>query len=149
MKFELKHYSFHPSKRLWKCRLQNVGHIAEVCVLKEIFEFEKWLITCLFVSVHCEQVTLLCTTLNQITIGSGNGLSLVRHQAITWTNPDWLLLGTRMNKLQWNCNQNTEQKYHENDIEKSFSKCNFVQASKYPYIWRPEQNYICPQCTIL
>ena len=39
-------------------------------------------------------------SVNWVSIGPGNGLSLVRHQAVTWTNADLLLiepLGTNLN----------------------------------------------------
>ena len=45
-------------------------------------------------------------SVNWVCIGSGNGLSPNRRQAITWTRADLLLIGR--NTLQWNSNQNTE-----------------------------------------
>ena len=51
-------------------------------------------------------------------IGSDNGLSPVRRQAIIWTNAEILsirCLGT--NNLQWNSNQNTKVFIHENAFE--------------------------------
>ena len=48
---------------------------------------------------------------NLATIGSDNGLSPGRHQAITWTNAGILLIGPSWtnlrNKLQWNFNRNS------------------------------------------
>ena len=50
-------------------------------------------------------------SVNLVSIGSDNGLSLNRCQAIIWTNagPNWTL----GNKLQWNFNQNTKLFIHE------------------------------------
>ena len=47
-------------------------------------------------------------------IGSGNGLSPDRRQAITWTN---VYLLTVRNKLQWNLNQNKKLFIHEHASE--------------------------------
>ena len=38
-------------------------------------------------------------------IGSDNGLSPVRHQAIIWTNTGFIVNGILGNKLQWNFDQ--------------------------------------------
>ena len=43
-------------------------------------------------------------SVNWIIIGSGNGLSPVRHQAITWTNDGLLSIGLH---FQWNLNRNS------------------------------------------
>ena len=48
-------------------------------------------------------------------IGSGNGLSPVRCQTITWTNAD--LLWTPGNKFQWNSNRNSIISIQENAFE--------------------------------
>ena len=39
--------------------------------------------------------------------GTGNGLSTLRRQAITWTNDDFFANSIIWNKHQWNLNQNT------------------------------------------
>ena len=49
-----------------------------------------------------------------ITIGSDNGLSPGRRQAIIWTNAGMLLIG---NKLQWNIEQNQYIFIQENEFE--------------------------------
>ena len=41
-------------------------------------------------------------SLEHAIIGSDNGLSRGRHQAIIWTNASILLIGSFGNKLQWN-----------------------------------------------
>ena len=51
-------------------------------------------------------------SVNWVSIGSGNGLSPLWHQAITWTDVDLL------NKLQWNLNPNKEFFIYENAFEK-------------------------------
>ena len=33
------------------------------------------------------------SSVNRVIIGSGNGLSPMQHQGITWTNYDWLSMG--------------------------------------------------------
>ena len=48
---------------------------------------------------HCGRVTHICVG-KLTTIGSDNGLSPERRQAITWTN-----VGILLNKLQWNVNR--------------------------------------------
>ena len=45
-------------------------------------------------------------SLEHTIIGSDNGLSRGRHQAIIWTNASILLIGSFGNKLQWNHNRN-------------------------------------------
>ena len=52
------------------------------------------------------QVTYICVS-NLAIIGSDNGLSLGRRQAIFWTNTGILLIGPLTNKFQWNFNQNS------------------------------------------
>ena len=52
--------------------------------------------------------------------GSGNGLSPIRHQAITWTNATLMSigpLGTNFNEI---LNQNTKLFIHENALENVF-----------------------------
>ena len=52
--------------------------------------------------VSCGIVALII----MIVIGSGNGLSSVRYQAITWTNYDYLIIGSFKNHVHWNGNLN-------------------------------------------
>ena len=52
--------------------------------------------------------------MNWVSIGSDNGLSPVRHRAITWTNADIILIGSL---LKWNFNRNTKLFIHENAFE--------------------------------
>ena len=54
------------------------------------------------------------TSVNWVSIGSGNDLSPVLRQAITWTNVDIL---PELDKLQWNSNQNTKLFIDENAVE--------------------------------
>ena len=46
--------------------------------------------------------------IGSVSIGSDNGLSPIRHQAIIETNDRLLSTGTLGKKLQWNFNQNIE-----------------------------------------
>ena len=62
------------------------------------------------------QVTHICVS-NLTTIGSDNGLSPGRHQAIIWTNAGILLIWTLKNKFQWNCHQNSYISIQENALE--------------------------------
>ena len=43
---------------------------------------------------HVRNVLRIYVSLNWISIASGNGLSPVRHQAITWTNADLFITVT-------------------------------------------------------
>ena len=51
---------------------------------------------------------------NFVTIGACNGLPLVLHQAITWTNADLYISWIFENKMQWNLNQNTQRFMQKN-----------------------------------
>ena len=51
---------------------------------------------------------------NFVIIGLGNGLSLVCHETIAWTNDDLLQIGLLGTKLQWNLNQNIKFYINEN-----------------------------------
>ena len=66
------------------------------------------------VLTHWGRVMHICVG-NLTTIGSDNGLSPGRHQAIIWTNAGILLAGLVEKKLQWNFNQNPF--IHENVFE--------------------------------
>ena len=55
---------------------------------------------------HWGRVTHICVR-KLTTIGSDNGLSLDRRQAIIWTNAG-IVYWTHRNKLQWNCIQNSD-----------------------------------------
>ena len=59
----------------WKHRQQNAGHFAQASVL-----------------THWGRVTHICVS-KQTIIGSDNGLSPDRLQAIIWTNVELLLIG--------------------------------------------------------
>ena len=54
---------------------------------------------------------------NLTIIGSDNGLSPGRRQAIIWTSAGILLFWTLGNKLQWNFNRNSNIFIHENAFE--------------------------------
>ena len=64
---------------------------------------------------HWGRVTHICVSKLTI-IGSDNGLSPDRRQAITWTNAG-LLFWTLRNKLQWNLNRNSKIFIQENAFE--------------------------------
>ena len=52
---------------------------------------------------HCSPYCHIYASVNWVSIGSGNGLSPVRHQAIAWTNADLLSigpLGTRFSEIK-------------------------------------------------
>ena len=56
-------------------------------------------------------------SVNWVIIGSGNGVSPVRRQAITWTQC-WLIVNwTPGKKFQWNLNQNSTIFFQENSFE--------------------------------
>ena len=52
---------------------------------------------------HLPLVLHIYASVNWVSVGSGNGLSPIRRQAITWTNTG--LLSTPGNKFQWNLNR--------------------------------------------
>ena len=56
-------------------------------------------------------------SVNSTIIGSDNGLSPGRRQAIIWTNTGLLSIGTLWNKLYWNLNQDTKVFIHENEFQ--------------------------------
>ena len=71
---------------------------------------------------HWGRVTHICVG-NLTIIGSDNGLSPGRRQAITCTNAGILLIGwTLGNKLLWNLNQNLHIFIHENVCESAICK---------------------------
>ena len=55
--------------------------------------------------------------MNQVNIGSGNGLAPDRRQAITGTNAGLLSIALFGNKFQWNLNQNSTIFIQENSLE--------------------------------
>ena len=57
-------------------------------------------------------------SMNWVIIGSGNGLSPDRRQAITWTNADLFIVSwTPGNIFQWNLNRNSIIFIQENAVE--------------------------------
>ena len=82
-------------------------------------------------------------SLNWVIIGSGNGLSLIRRQVITWTNVDVLLIG-----LQWNFNQNSNIKKKIHLKWSSTKWCPFcLGLSVLVFIfWIVLMKYICICC---
>ena len=65
---------------------------------------------------HWGRVTHICV--GELTIiGSDNGLSPGRRQAIIWTNAGILLIWPHMKKFWWNCNQNWSIFIQENALE--------------------------------
>ena len=67
--------------------------------------FSRWQWHCTALLIHWGLVTHICVSKIAI-IGSENGLSPDRRQAIIWTNAEMLLIGTFVHKLQCNCNRN-------------------------------------------
>ena len=66
---------------------------------------------------HWGRATHICVSKLTI-IGSDNGLSPGRHQAIIWTIADWNIVNwTHGNKLQWNFNRNSNIFIQENAFE--------------------------------
>ena len=65
---------------------------------------------------HWGRVTHICVSKITI-IGSDNGLSPGRRQAIIWTNVGILLIGPLANKLRWNFNRNSNIFIQENAFE--------------------------------
>ena len=65
---------------------------------------------------HWGRVTHICVSKLRI-IGSDNGLSPGRRQAIIWTNAGILLIWPFRNKLQWNVNRNSYIFSDENAFE--------------------------------
>ena len=60
--------------------------------------------------------------MNKVSIGSGNGLSPVRRQAITQTNADILSIGPLRNKLQRNSDRNTKFSFMKMHLKISSAK---------------------------
>ena len=65
---------------------------------------------------HWGRVTHICVG-NLTSIGSYNGLSPGRRQAIIWTNAGIFVNWTLGNKLRWNFNQNSNIFFQENPFE--------------------------------
>ena len=66
---------------------------------------------------HLPLVPHICVSVNWVSVGSDNGLSPVRHQAITWTNGELWLIGPLWTKLQWNLDQNIKFFVHEKTLK--------------------------------
>ena len=75
---------------------------------------------------HWGRVTHICIG-NLTIIGSDNGLSPGRRQAIIWTNAGILSIGPLRNKLQWNFNRNSnifiQKMYFKNSFAKWHQSC--------------------------
>ena len=113
MKFKTRYMnyrSFHSTKCIWKCCLQNVSHF----VLAHFYGLYCWPVSNSTSVVLCKEwlspngalthwgrVTHICVS-KLTTIGSDNGLSPGRRQAIIWTNAGLLLirhLGTNFSEI--------------------------------------------------
>ena len=77
---------------------------------------DEWYSTYMSILTHWGRVTHICVG-NLTIIGSDNGFSPGRHQAITWTNVGILIIGPRGTKLQWNANRNSYIFIQENPFE--------------------------------
>ena len=77
VKFESIYKTFNWWKCIWECRLWNVSHFVQ----------GEMSLT------HWGRMTYICVS-KQTIIGSDNGLSPGRRQAIIWTNAGILLMGT-------------------------------------------------------
>ena len=94
--------------------------------------------TIAFRLTHWGRVTHICVSILTI-IGSDNGLSPGRRQAIIWTNAKILLYWTLRNKLQWNLNQNSNIFIKENAFESVV--CETVAILSQPQYGK----YMCPK----
>ena len=73
------------------------------------FVARRWLaILCLSQACSMWWHVSCVNSLKPVIIGSGNDLSPMGRQAITWTNDDALSMGILGNILQWNLNQNAK-----------------------------------------
>ena len=79
MKFRSKLIHIHSRRSIWKCCLENGVHFVSVSM--------SWLI-----EAECRIYASVTAYQNDI-IGSDNGLSPVRRQAIIWTNAGSLIIG--------------------------------------------------------
>ena len=98
VKFKLIIKYFHWRKGIWKRRLWNVGHLASASIAPmdyrrppdNLADSVKWGAVPIILT-HWGQVTHICVS-KLIIIGSDNGLSPGRRQAIIWTNAGILLI---------------------------------------------------------
>ena len=87
---------------------------------------------CLTLLTHWRQATHICVGKLTI-IGSDNGLSPGRRQAIIWTND--IVNSTLANILQWNCNRNPNIFIQENASE--IVVCEMVAILSRPQCVKP------------
>ena len=101
MKFESKYKTFRSRKCIWKYRLRNGGHfvqreMSQPKISAKIIELTLfsvgWKKNIPIPLTHWGRVTHICVS-KQTIIGSYNGLSPGRRQAIIWTNAGILLIG--------------------------------------------------------
>ena len=112
-------------------------------------------------------ICVIYTSVNRVSIGSGNGLSPVRQQA-SKPLPEPMLAYCQLNKLQWNLNQNKKNFIHENAFESVVcemtailsrgdelnwsSLCNeahFAAAKKKDYSYRNIINPLSTSCVCI
>ena len=86
---------------------------------------------------HWGRGTHVCVSKLSI-VGSDNGLSPGRRQAIIWTNAGILLIGPLGNKLQWNLNRNSNIFIQEN-------ACENVVCEMASILSRPQ----CVSCSVV
>ena len=82
----------------------------------------------MIIKTHWDRLTHICVG-NLTIIGSDNGLSPGRRQAIIWINAVNIVNWPLRNKFQWNFNKNSNIFIHENMFESVVCDCHFVSAS--------------------
>ena len=102
IKWNLITIHFHSRIYIWKC-LQNVGHFVQASM---------W--------TYWGRVMYICVSRLTI-IGSDNGLTPGRHQAIMWTIAGKLFIGPL--GFHWNLNQNSYILIQEMHLKMSSRKC--------------------------
>ena len=83
------------------------------------YNIQYWKVFLVYNITHWGRVTHICVG-NLTIIGSDNGLSPGRRQAIIWSilNQCWIIVNwTLRNKLQWNFNRNSDIFIQENGFE--------------------------------
>ena len=100
---------------VWTCGVIQFVTGLYWCFRSEI-SIHILILDCLLISTHWGRVTHICVSKLTI-IGSDNGLSPERRQAIIWTKAGNIVDLTLRNKLQWNGNRNSYIFIQENPFE--------------------------------
>ena len=146
MKFERKYIRFLSRKCISKCRLQNGGHFVHVLMCKPHSQSNGALHTCLWPQVEIQIIEearmnewmrkqesipwlTYCPMWSKYmpahwgNIGSGNGLSPIRLQTITWADAELLSIVPIRTKLQ---NQNMKTFIEENALANGIGKMSAI-----------------------